>query len=144
MRDVHRKREAKAAFDQDGHPWAGEMIRFFDRAKRATDIARRLDREALPLSLLVKFDRIIANGEEFYVGLEPFEPSPAGKRGRKKRRVPENFLRRLKKRKKETLMFLYDLSVPFLNIEAERNLLMITARRTSPDVSGLRRARKII
>ena len=69
MCNVHRKPEAKAAFEQDEHPWAGEMIRFFDRAKRATDIARRLDREALPSSLLVKFDRwferIVANGEEF-------------------------------------------------------------------------------
>ena len=83
MCNIHHKREAKAAFEQDGRPWAGEMIRFLDKAKRATDIARRLDREALPSSLLVKFDRIIANGEEFYAGLEPFEPARAGKRGRK-------------------------------------------------------------
>ena len=102
MCNVHHKREAKAAFEQDGHPWAGEMIRFFNKANCATGIARRLEREALPPSLLVKFDRIIANGEEFYAGLEPFEPARAGKRGRKKRRIAENFLRRLKKRKKET------------------------------------------
>ena len=85
MRNVHRKREATAAFEQDGHPWAGEMIRRFDRAKRATDIALGLDREALPPSLLVNldrwFDRIIATGEVFHAGLEPFEPARAGKRG---------------------------------------------------------------
>ena len=116
MRDVHRKREAKAGFEQDAHPWAGEMIRFFYRAKRATNIARKLDRMELAPSLLVKFDRwfdrIIANGEEFYAGLEPFEPARAGKRGPKKRRIAENFLRRLMKRNKETLPFLHDLSVP--------------------------------
>ena len=68
MRDVHHKREAKAAFEQDGHPWAGEMIRFLDKAKRATDIARRPGRERLTPRLLAKFDRwfdrIIAGGEE--------------------------------------------------------------------------------
>ena len=141
MRDVHRKREAKAAFEQDGHPWAGEMIRFLDKAKRATDIARRLGRERLTPRLLAKFDRwfdrIIAGGEEYYAGLPDFVPARAGKRGRKKRRVAENFLRRLKKRKMQTLLFLHDLSVPFTNNEAEQNLRMITARRTSPDVSGL-------
>ena len=121
--------------------WPAAMVR------RATDIARMPAREALPPSLLVKFDRwfdrIIANGEEFHAGLEPFEPIRAGKRGRKKRRVPENSLRRPKKRKKETLPFLHDLSVTFSNNEAERNLRMKTARKTFPDVSGPSRGRRI-
>ena len=70
-------------------------------------------------------------------------PARADKRGRKKRRIAENFLRRLKKRKKETLPFLHDLSVPFSNNEAQWNLRMITARRTPPDASEPSRARRI-
>ena len=47
MCNAHHLREAAAAFEQDGHPWAGELIRFLNKAERATDIARRLDRERL-------------------------------------------------------------------------------------------------
>ena len=66
--------------------------------------------------LLAKFDRwferTVAGGEKCCDDLPAFEPARAGKRGPKKRRVPETSLRRLMKRKKETLLFLHDLSVP--------------------------------
>ena len=42
---AHHLREAAAAFEQDGHPWAGELIRFLNGAERETDNARRLGRE---------------------------------------------------------------------------------------------------
>ena len=107
-------RAAAVEFEQDGHPWAGEPIRFLNKAERATHIARRLNREGLLPRLLAKFDRlfdrIIAGGEKCCDDLPAFESARAGNRGSKKRRVPENFPRRLKK--KETLLFLHDLSVP--------------------------------
>ena len=78
MCNAHRKWEAKATFEQDGHPWAGEMIRFLDKVKRATDIARGLGRERLPPRLLAKFerwfDRIVAGGEKYCDDLPAFEP----------------------------------------------------------------------
>ena len=88
------------------------MIRFLDGAKRATDIARGPARERAPPRLTAKFDRIVAEGEKCCAGNPAFEPERAGKRGPKKRRVPENSLRRSMKRKRETLPFLHDLSVP--------------------------------
>ena len=97
-------------------PWAGELIRFLNRAERATDAARRPARERAPPRLLAKFDRrferIVEGGEKCRADLPDFELARAGKRGPKKRRVVENFLRRVKKRKKETPQFLYDLSLP--------------------------------
>ena len=56
MCNAHNLREAVAAFEQDGHFWAGELIRFLNKAERTTDIARRLGRERLPPRLLAKFD----------------------------------------------------------------------------------------
>ena len=137
MCNAHHLREATAAFEQDGHPWAGELIRFLNSAERETDNARRLGREGFPPRLLTKFDRwfdrIMAAGKKYCASLPAFEPARAGKRGPKKRRVAENFLRRLMKRKKETLLFLHDLSVPFTNNEAERNVRMITVKE---NISG--------
>ena len=147
MSNAHHLREAATAFEQDGRPWAGELIRFLNKAEGTTDIARRPGRERLSPRLLAKFDRwferIVAGGEECCADLPVFEPARAGKRGPKKRRVAENFLRRLMKRKKETLLFLHDLSVPFSNNEAERNVRMTAARTTSPDASEPSRARRI-
>ena len=137
MCNARHLREAAAAFEQDGHPWAGELIRLLNRAERTTDIARSLRRERLQPRLLAKFDRwferIVAAGKKYCDDLPDFEPARAGKRGPKKRRVAENFLRRVKKRKKETLLFLHDLSVPFTNNEAERNVRMIKVKE---NISG--------
>ena len=118
MRDSRHLREAAAAFVKDGRPKAGELTRVLKRAERATDFARGPAHDRAPPRLQAKFyrrfDRIVAGEEKCCAKLPDFESARAGKRGPKKRRAPGNFPRLVKKRKKETLPFICNLSVPSL------------------------------
>ena len=87
--------------------------------------------------LLAKFDRwferTVAGREKYCAKLPICELAKVGKRDPKKRRIAKNFPQRLMKRKKETAVLVYDLSVPFTNNEAERNVRMIMVKE---NISG--------
>ena len=115
-RSGKRSRSRPEHPDETGLRVAGKLHRVARSATRRRSSCGPIPRAGLQPRLPAKFDRrfdrIIAGGEKFCDDLPAFGPARAGKRGPKKRRVPENFLRRPKKRKKETLLFLHALPVP--------------------------------
>ena len=132
--NFHVTRELKALFEIDDEEWAGEMRTILLDGLKLTHKARKQGKKA------VDKKNIIAIEERFYVclkkaiafheGLPPFVPPGARKGpGRKKRRIGHNLCLRLQKLADCVLLFLHDLTVPFSNNEAERDLRMTKVRQ---------------
>ena len=132
--NFHTTRELKALFEIDKEDWANEMrIILFD-ALKLTDNARKQGKDAVdPEDISAIEERYYAclkKAIAFHEGLDPLvSPDAKKKPGRQKRRIGHNLALRLLNFAECVLLFLHDLTVPFSNNEAERDLRMIKVRQ---------------
>jgi transposase len=107
------------------------MSKLLVEMKEATDQARA---DGCPLSsaqldhFVRRYDAILALGFD-QNPFPPPDPDAPKKRGRPKRSPPQNLLLHLTQHKRETLAFLYDLTVPFDNNQAERDIRMMKVKQ---------------
>jgi transposase len=129
--NAHLLRELKSCVE-DGHPWAREIISSLLEMKRTAEEARAkgeitispADRKRLEFD----YEKWITIGLTAHP--EQFKPpDKTGKRGRVKQSVETNLLRRLRDKREEVLRFMNDLTVPFDNNQAERDLRMIKVQQ---------------
>ena len=126
--NAHLLRELKSCAE-DQQVWAQELIAALLAAKQTADEAREkgdafLD-PAVRERLKDRYDKWVCAGLEAHPEARP----PNGKRGRVKQSTEHNLLRRLRDKREEVLRFVDDLSVPFDNNQAERDLRMIKVQQ---------------
>lgn len=127
--NAHLLRELKA-FTEVGHHWASGLTTALLTMKRAADEARARERETIDSNELAvltgNYDRWVAEG----LASHPEGIRVAGRRGGRVKQSPErNLLLRLRDKREEVLRFAHDLSVPFDNNLAERDLRMIKVQQ---------------
>ena len=121
--NAHHLRELIYLEETTQQPWARKMIDYLRAAKQAADEARR---EGVPIGrqrlgyLRRTYDAILSEGEKD----NPLSFVRAGARGRVKQTPAVNLLKRLRQHREDVLRFLADLTVPFDNNQAERDIRM--------------------
>ncbi len=131
--NIHHLRELTFLEEQYHQTWAKELKDLLQEMKAATEQARAASATQLPPAERGQF---VARYEELLaVGLAANPPPPrlAHQRGRQKQSPARNLLERLWLGQDEVLAFLDDLSIPFDNNQAERDLRML---KTQTKVSG--------
>ena len=128
--NAHHLRELIHATEQHDQKWSSKMIDCLLDAKAEVDAARVAGKRALPASRIDyydrRFSRILRDGrDELPIIAKP----KIKKRGRVKQHKVKNLHDRLVFHKHETLAFLYDLSVPFDNNLAERDVRMAKVKQ---------------
>jgi transposase len=133
--NAHLIRELTGIDENYRQAWACEMIDLLLSIKKHADSClNRLNGSTIQ-GYEKTYDRIIAKGFR----INPRPPGIAGRRGRKKKPKPLNLLDRMKDHKKEILSFMYDVTVPFDNNQAERDLRMVKVQQK---ISGCFRSRE--
>ena len=124
---------------EDGNPWAGNLISTLLEMKKITEETRERGETEITeperKRLQSLYEKWVSTGLEAH----PEQHKPIGKRGRVKQTKEHNLLRRLRDKREEVLRFMDDLSVPFDNNQAERDLRMIKVQQK---VSGCFRSVK--
>jgi transposase len=126
--NAHHLRELKALMEIEKEPWARALHRFLRQACHAANLARTQQRSLSPRFLAwlsARYDRILAQGFAFHESQPPLGAGLPTHRGRIRHRTGPNLLFRLRAHKEATLRFLSDLTVPFTNNQAERDLRMM-------------------
>lgn len=126
--NAHLLREL-TSFAEDGQRWAEGLITALLAMKQAADEARERKRSRIAPTTLKRltadYDRCIARGLKAHPEME----RSAGQRGRVKQSKERNLLMRMSEKRDEVLRFAHDLSVPFDNNQAERDLRMIKVQQ---------------
>lgn len=121
--NAHHLRELTFIHEQEEEEWAGEMKKFLLKAKKQVEVS--LSMGYLPKdeeqALTQEYAKIVLKGLEYHMGLTPL---PKGKKGKQKQRAGKNLLNRLSDKQECVLLFIRDLSVPFTNNLAERDVRM--------------------
>lgn len=123
--NVHHLRELTFLEEQYHQAWASDLKALLREMKVATDQARASG--ACHLSLALHADLVDRYQALLKAGLAANPPPPdeqrrPGQRGRLKQTPARNLLERLLLQQEEVLAFLDDLSIPFDNNQAERDL----------------------
>ena len=132
--NFHTTRELKALFEIDNEEWAGEMRTILFDALELTHEAEKQGKKAVDpediIAIKERYYTCLKKAIDFHEGLDPFAPPCAKKKpGRQKKRIGHNLCLRLLNRADCVLLFLHDLTVPFTNNEAERDLRMTKVRQ---------------
>jgi len=126
---AHLIRDAIAVAEQENHPWAQQMVDHLRHMVQVTNHWREQAVRHLPAyvrdGLLAQYFAILADG----YGTHGAQAPPARKAGRKKQDPSKNLLDALLLRAEQVLGFVDDLSVPFTNNLAERDLRMIKVQQ---------------
>jgi transposase len=121
--NAHHLRELIYLEETTQQPWTRKMIDFLRAAKKETDEATS---EGLPIgprrlgNLRRAYDAILSEGEKD----NPLSCIRKRARGRVKQTPAVNLLKRLRQHSDDVLRFLGDLTVPFDNNQAERDIRM--------------------
>jgi transposase len=140
--NAHHLRELKALIEIEKEDWARRMQQLLRRACHAANLARERGgalatlKPRLAEQLERRYDVIVAEGLAYHEAqgalaapLAHATSKDAGPpRGRIKRRIGHNLLRRLRDRKADTLRFLHDAAVPFTNNQGERDGRMMKVK----------------
>jgi transposase len=131
---AHLLRDCLYVAEQEKQPWAQEMFDHLLTMAKAAEQWRAQGARAIPKEvrdhLLAQYFAILTSGFAVHCAQAPPESSPLPKKsGRKKQAASKNLLDALLKRADQVLSFLDDLSVPFTNNLAERDLRMIKVRQ---------------
>ena len=114
---------------EDGHLWAKNLIITLLEIKKIAEETRERGETEIPeperKRLTSLYEKWVSTGLEAH----PAQLKPSGKRGRVKQSKEHNLLRRLRDKREEVLRFMDDLSVPFDNNQAERDLRMIKVQQ---------------
>jgi transposase len=124
----HLLRELKSCAE-DKHQWAEELILALLAAKQAADQAWEKGDKALDSAIRKRLKKRYDKWARAGLKAHPEQLRSAGKRGRIKQSTEYNLLRRLRDKRDEVLRFVDDLSVPFDNNQAERDLRMIKVQQ---------------
>lgn len=138
--NAHHLRELIFAHEQFDQKWAQKLILCLLEAKQEADEAREAGVQSLSDERINyyanRYSRILREGR---IEL-PVLPAPEKRtRGRVAQHKVKNLFDRLTRHKHETLGFVYDLSVPFDNNLAERDVRMA---KTKQKISGCFRSEK--
>jgi transposase len=122
---AHLCRELVGVYEQTGQGWALELKEHLEDCNAACHRARERGSAKLwnAPALASVFDDLVAEG----LRLNPVAPTVPGKK-RVRRSKARALLDRLYEYREECLGFLFDLSTPFTNNEAERSLRMLKVR----------------
>jgi len=125
--NAHHLRELTFVEEQLGQGWAKDLKGLLGEIKQAVDAARDQGLRALPPAVQQEFaqryDAVLEDGAQ----ANP-PPPPTGKRGRPKRGKAGSLVDRLREHKEATLAFMTDLTLPFDNNQAERDIRMTKVR----------------
>ncbi len=117
--NAHHLRELTFLFEEQRQDWAGEMNELLRDIYASCEDARARGRKKLSKALKGKFDRryeqILSRGMLANPLPEPPRNQPK-KRGKVKKSKARNLLERLRDRKDEVLLFMYDFQAPFDNV----------------------------
>lgn len=127
--NAHHERELIAAQEAVHQDWAGELLTLLGQMKAATDAARAAGQAelnpGLRVQLLTRYDILVREG----LRQNPAKQPAPGRQRRPKQTKTRNLLERLDQHRTEALLFVHDLSVPFDNNLAERDLRMVKVRQ---------------
>jgi transposase len=127
--NAHHLRELTFFWEEGRHAWARPLLRLLLGARARVERERGRGATALPAAkerlLVGRYHRLVEAG----LAAHPPPQEPAGKKGRKKQGKERSFLLRLKERWQETLCFALDLSIPFDNNQAERDVRMLKVQQ---------------
>jgi transposase len=125
--NAHHLRELTFVAEQLGQRWATDLKGLLREIKQAVDDARTHDLAGLTVDVQHAFARRYDAALEEGLQVNP-PPPPTGKRGRPKRGKAGSLVDRLRTHKEETLAFMADLTIPFDNNQAERDIRMTKVR----------------
>jgi transposase len=122
--NVHHLRELTFLEEVYQQGWATDLKALLREMQAATDQARAQGLRCLPPSqrepLVARYQALLATG--LAANPPPDQPRRPGQRGRIKQSPARNLLERLLLRQEAVLAFLDDLTIPFDNNQAERDL----------------------
>jgi len=125
--NAHHLRELTFVEEQLGQGWAKDLKELLLEIKQAADAARGQAWVGLSdetkRDFRSRYDVLLAAG----LKMNP-PPEPTGKRGRPKRGKAGSLVDRLQEHKGATLAFMDDLTIPFDNNQAERDIRMVKVR----------------
>src|SRR5271165_1771214 len=130
--NAHHLRELQALVEIEKEDWSGKMQRLLRRACHVANLARERGMDVKPQTIARVergYRRILSEGFAFHLAQPAHGRADGARRGRVARRTGHNLLIRLRDRSKDTLRFLRDLSVPFTNNQAERDIRMMKLRQ---------------
>lgn len=110
-------------WEAKGESWALNLAELLVDAHLAR--RRRPLNAAQQRAVATAYDHLLEQG----LALNPLPVRKAGEQGELSRSKAQNLLLRLPKRKQEVLRFTRDLSVPFANNQAERDLRMVKLKQ---------------
>ena len=124
----HHLRELIAVEEQHKQPWAKRMRKLLCRAHRAACLARRRGHERLHPTKIKRFQALYQALIDIGYAANP-EPERTGGKGRPKQGFARSLLLRLDRDRIAVLAFMHDLTVPFDNNLAERDIRMIKVKQ---------------
>jgi transposase len=130
--NAHHLRELQALVEIEKEDWSEKMQRLLRRACHVANIARQRGTDVKPKTIARIercYRRILSEGFAFHLAQPAHGRADGARRGRVARRTGHNLLIRLRDRAKDTLRFLHDLTVPFTNNQAERDIRMMKLRQ---------------
>lgn len=125
--NAHHLRELTFVEEQLGQTWAKDLKVLLGEIKQAVDAARDQGHGGVPADLRHEFARRYDAALDEGVSMNP-PPLPTGKRGRPKRGKAGSLVERLREHKAATLAFMEDVTIPFDNNQAERDIRMTKVR----------------
>lgn len=131
---AHLLRDCLFVAEQEKRPWAATMYELLLQMKETADTFRVQGAKALPQAerdaLVLQYFELLRQGFAEHFALAPPEQTLAPKKpGRKKESASKNLLDALLSRAEQVLAFLDDLSIPFTNNQAERDLRMVKVQQ---------------
>jgi transposase-like protein len=131
---AHLLRDCLFVAEHEKQPWAQAMYELLLQMKAAADFWRDRGANALPLDqrnvLVLRYFELLQQGFVAHLALAPPSSAQAGnKPGRMRQDASKNLLDALLTRAEQVLAFLDDLSIPFTNNQAERDLRMIKVQQ---------------
>jgi transposase len=131
--NAHLMRELKALMENEKEAWAFALFRFLQQVCHAINISKKLEKSLDPgfiAFLEARYDRIVAQGLAYHQSLPPLDdPNQRRRRGRKRHRIGDNLLLRLRDYKTDILRCLHNPAVPFTNNQAEQDVRMMKIRQ---------------
>jgi transposase len=135
-------RHLKYLYEVLGQEWAGEMACLLLRIKKHVDLCKLFGSEDLPIDDISEYERmyhaILSKAALSLEMTDPYTPTVdeegaanagVAPKKRKKKTESERMVTRLAEYEQETLLFMYDFSVPFDNNLSEQSIRMPKLRQ---------------